>query len=73
LRDIKVAFEIDGPMHRYAIYGPERLEYQIKNDCIKDAVCHELGISLIRINTEYLEDSNKIRAILSQAIRNDDK
>ena len=71
LKELFLAFEIDGPMHRYPVYGSERLEAQVFNDLIKDMVCQELGIRLIRINTEDLIEIDNIRAILSQAIRND--
>ena len=44
-----LAFEVDGETHRTTCYGEERLKYQIKNDKLKDRICIELGIDLVRI------------------------
>jgi hypothetical protein len=45
----KIAFEIDGPIHRYNSYGEKRLERQIKTDLFKDKETRKLGIDLVRI------------------------
>lgn len=65
----KIAIEVDGDIHRKNCYGYDRLEYQIKMDGIKDSVCINNGIILIRISTEYI-DFNKIESmrILSEAL-----
>ena len=68
---IKLAIEVDGPMHREPVYGKERLQLQIKNDTIKDILCQENHIRLIRINTDDMDLKNKKfhQATLSQAIQ----
>jgi very-short-patch-repair endonuclease len=47
---LKTAFEVDGETHRQSnAYGIKRLEYQISIDKIKDKVCKDNGITLVRI------------------------
>lgn len=46
---LNLAFEIDGETHRTSCYGVERLKYQIKNDKLKDNICRELGVNLVRV------------------------
>jgi len=70
IKDLNLAIEVDGPMHRIPCYGQKRLEAQMKNDSIKDAQCLVNGIKLIRINTDDINIHNleNIRTILSEAI-----
>lgn len=69
-KQLQLAIEVDGPMHRNPIYGKERLEMQQYNDSIKDSECKRMGITLLRINTDDMDvDIEPIRKILSQAIR----
>lgn len=72
LPDIRLAIEVDGPMHRRdAGYGEERFLYQVQQDAIKDTFCHEHNIELLRIptNADYWKDAERLKIILSQAIR----
>lgn len=66
--DLKLAIEIDGPMHRVPCYGQQRLDAQIINDRIKNEQCSLLGIYLLRINTDHITSEDFIRTTLSQAI-----
>ncbi len=50
--ELKLAFEVDGPMHRIPVYGDDRLAAQIRNDKITDIECKNKEIKLIRINTD---------------------
>lgn len=70
IKDLNLAIEVDGPMHRIPCYGQKRLDAQIKNDSIKDAQCLINGIKLIRINTDDINIHNleNIRTILSEAV-----
>lgn len=49
ISSLKIAFEIDGPIHRISCYGKDRLKQQILRDKQKDILCKEKGITLIRI------------------------
>jgi very-short-patch-repair endonuclease len=71
IKELSLAFEIDGPMHREPIYGEERLSLQEKNDKIKDEQCLKQGIKLIRISTDDIikNQDEWLRTILSEAIR----
>ncbi len=58
-------------MHRFPIYGIERLQAQQCNDIIKDKCCEEKQIKIIRLNTDLFNKNNDyIRVTLSEAIRN---
>ena len=72
LPDIRLAIEVDGPMHRRdAGYGEERFLYQVQQDRIKDTFCHEHNIELLRIatNEKYWKDQEQLKIILSQDIQ----
>jgi len=72
LPEIRLAIEIDGPMHRpNSGYGTERYLYQQFQDSIKDKACSDLNVELLRIptNAEYWHSSEQIKIILSQTIR----
>lgn len=49
--ELKIAFEYDGRTHyqEWDINKPGKLEYVIKNDILKDKLCKENKITLIRI------------------------
>lgn len=50
IEKFKLAFEVDGESHRQSnSYGQERLDKQIINDYLKEMVCEEKGITLMRI------------------------
>jgi len=49
LPKLNLAFEVDGQTHRTNCYGEERLKYQQRNDSLKDRLCQEAGIKLVRI------------------------
>lgn len=48
---LKLAFEINGPIHYEAIFGLERLESAQRNDLLKIQLCSENQIELYPINT----------------------
>ena len=47
-----LAFEIDGPWHRFPFHGESHLLQIQTNDKIKNNMCQQLGITLIRIPNE---------------------
>lgn len=44
-----LAIEIDGPAHREAIYGPDKLESSKAKDKAKDQAMKQMGMTIIRI------------------------
>lgn len=69
LPNLKFAIEVDGPMHRVACYGQDRLLAQQINDKIKEDLCLKKGIFLLRINTDLMTSEEYIRTTLSEAIQ----
>jgi very-short-patch-repair endonuclease len=49
LKDLKVAIEIDGPLHFMPIFGEEKLQKTIKQDTIKNGLLLSKGIHVVRI------------------------
>lgn len=60
LRDYKVAIEFDGIQHFEPIYGEANLIKQKHNDLLKNNLCYEHGISLLRIPYYNIESIPKI-------------
>jgi len=69
--ELRLAIEVDGPMHRLPIYGTKRLERQQENDRIKTEECIAKNIQLIRISTDDIDTNNEnwLRITLSEAVR----
>jgi hypothetical protein len=65
---LKLAIQINGPLHYQAIYGQKKLDQIQKMDIEKRNVCETMGIKLIEIDCsedKYL-NKNKIAERLTQ-------
>lgn len=70
--DKKFAVEVDGGQHYYPKYGQKIFEYTIKMDKLKEKLCKEKGIKLIRISCdEDWKDKNWIINLVKEAIDGD--
>jgi len=72
LPEVRLAVEIDGPMHRPdSGYGEQRFLYQQKQDQLKNLLCEQSNVELLRIptNADYWKDKEQLQIILSQAIQ----
>lgn len=57
--DIKLAIELNGPIHYEPLYGDTLLERTVNKDKQKIILCYEQGIELIVVDVCYIRNKNK--------------
>lgn len=69
--DLRLAFELNGPLHYEPIYGPEKLSSIQTNDTRKFQACLEHGIELCILDTSHMGyfKEAKARVFLTMIIK----
>ena len=68
-----LAFELDGPWHKFPISGDDHLAQIQANDRLKEDLCHQLGIELIRIPNDVTFSELFGAIVLEQIIKQLDR
>lgn len=58
---LKKAIEFDGPTHFEPIYGKTNLKRQRANDAVKDSLCRQQGIELLRVRWDAYDADPEVQ------------
>lgn len=70
VRDLKLAIEIDGPVHYLPIFGEERLEKTRLSDADKNGLLISHGVYVLRIRCDYSKLSRHLKKTMKQKLLN---